>query len=85
MLANCIINILELNWYQRFGEKESIKVCCSRRPLICKADRFTPWTRTTEMKCTEMNIARAKRAKLLFSWSNMQICHVLVTVVVVVA
>ena len=88
MLGNCILNILELNWYQRFREKErkhwNFVIICSRRPLICKADHFTPWTRTT-VKCTEMKIARVKRAKWLFSWSNMQMGHVLVAVVVVVS
>ena len=45
MLGNCILNILELNWYERFGEKErkhwNFVIIWSRRPLICKADHFT--------------------------------------------
>jgi len=36
-------------------------------------------------KGLKMKNARAKRAKLLFSSSNMQLCDVLVAVVVVVA
>ena len=32
----------------------------------------------TAAKCTKMKNARAKRAKLLFSWSNLRICDILV-------
>ena len=39
----------------------------------------------TSTKCQKMKNARAKRAKILFSLSNMQICGVFVAVVVVVA
>ena len=39
----------------------------------------------TSSKCQKMKSARAKRAKILFSLSNMQICGGLVAVVVVVA
>ena len=41
-------------------------------------------TRTSAERA-KMKNARAKRAKLLFSLSNMQICDVLVAVVVVLA
>ena len=39
----------------------------------------------TSAKCPKMENARAKRAKLLFFLSNMQICDILIAVVVVLA
>ena len=89
MLAKRILNILELNWNQRFRDKKTkLNIChhmlTSFAQLQNRSFHVVERTRTSA-NCPEMKNARAKRAKLLFSLSNMQICDVPVAVVVVVA
>ena len=84
VLEKRVLTILELNWNQRLGHKKTkLNIChiCSRR---FRSIHVVERTRTS-LKCQKMRNARAKRAKILFLLSNMQICEVFVAVVVVVA
>ena len=89
MLAKCVLTILELKCNQRFrGKKLKLNIC--RHMLTSSTQRqnrsFHVVERTrTSAKCTKMKTARAKRANLSYSLSNLQIYDVLVAVVVVVA
>ena len=89
MLENCVLAILELNWNQRLGHKKT-KLNIFRHMLTSSSQLqnrlFHVVERTrTSSKCQKMKTARAKRAKILFLLSNMQICGLFVAVVVVVA
>ena len=58
MLEKCVLTILELNWNQRSGHKKTkiAKQVISRRRK----------NENVRAKCQKMNIARVKRAKVLF-------------------
>ena len=89
MLEKCVLTILELNWNQRLGHKRTkLNIChhmlTSSTQLQNRSFHVVERTRKSS-KCQKMKNARAKRAKILFSFSNMQICRVFVAVVVVVA
>ena len=89
MLEKCVLTILELNWNQRLGhERTKLNICYrmlkSSTQLQKRSFHVVERTRTST-KCQKMKNARAKRAKILFSLSIMQICGVFVAVVVVVA
>ena len=68
MLGNCILNILELNGKSGLErKKESIETLSSYGHVVHSSakqiiSRDETWTGTT-VKCTEMKIARVKRAK----------------------
>ena len=70
MLAKCVLSTMELNWNQRFTDKNTkLKIC--RQVLTSSTQQqnssFYVVERTrTVLKCTKMKDARAKRAKLLF-------------------
>ena len=89
MLAKCILNILELNWYLWFGDNtKRSKICHHMLTLstLLQNRSFHVVERTrTAVKCTKMKIEFAKHAKVLFFIVNMQICDVLVAVVIVLA
>ena len=89
MLEKCVLTILELNWNQHLGHKKiKLNIChlmlASSTQLQNRSFHVVERTGTST-KCQQMKNARAKRAKILFSLSNMQICWVFVAVVVVVA
>ena len=89
MLEKCVLTNLELNWNQRLGRKKTkLNIChhmlTSSTQLQNRSFHVVARTRTSS-KCQKMKNARAKRAKVMFSLSNMQICGVFVAVVVVVA
>ena len=70
MLTKCILNFLELNWYQQFGDNKKILNIChhmltSSTQLQNKSFHVVEKTRTA-VKCTTMKIARARFAKILF-------------------
>ena len=70
MPAKCIPNILELNWYQRFGDNKKIlkifhDMPTSSSQLQNRSFHVLERTRTA-VKWTKMKITRAKHAKLLF-------------------
>ena len=70
MHAKCILNIVELNWYQQFGDnKKILKICHHMLTLSSQLQngsfRIADRTRMV-VKCTEMKIAGAKHTKLLF-------------------
>ena len=70
MLAKCILNILELNWYQQFGDNKKIlkifnHMLTSSTQLQNRPFHVAERTRTA-VKCTKMKIAGAKYAKVLF-------------------
>ena len=77
-LAKCVLTILELNWNQRFrGKRTKLNIChhmlTSSTQLQNRSSHDVERTRRSA-RCPKMKNARAKRAKLLFSLSNMQIC-----------
>ena len=83
-LAKCVLTILELNWNQRFrGKRTKLNIChhmlTSFTQLQNRSFHVMESTRRSA-RCPRMKNARAKRAKLLFSLSNMQICDVLVII-----
>ena len=89
MPEKCVLTILELNWNERLGHKRTkLNICyhmlTSSTQLKNKSFHVVERTRTST-KCQKIKNARAKRAKILFSLSIMQICGVFVAVVVVVA
>ena len=70
MLAKCILTILELNWYQLFGDDEE-KIKINRQVLTSSTNLQNRSLHvvdrtTTVAKCIKMEKARTKRAKLLF-------------------
>ena len=88
MLEKCVLTILELNRNQRLGHKTKLNVCHHTLTLSTQLQNrsFHVVERTrTSKKCQKMKSARAKRAKILFLLSNVQICGVFVAVVFVVA
>ena len=89
MPAKCVLTILELKWNQRLGHKQTkLNIChhmlTSSTQLQNRLFHVVERTRKSK-KCKKMKNARAKRAKILFSLSNVQIGGVFVAVVVVVA
>ena len=90
MLEKCVLTILELNWNQHSSHKKTkLNIChymlTSSTQLQNRSFHVVERTRTSS-KCQKIKNARAKRAKkYCFSLSNMQICGVFVTAVVVVA
>ena len=79
---------MELNWNQRLGHKKTKLNICHHMltsSIQLQNRSFHVVERTsTSSKCQKMKKARAKRAKILFPLSNMQICGIFVAVVVVV-
>ena len=70
MLAKCVLIILELNWSQRFRDKNTkLSIChhmlSSSTQLQNRSFHIVERTRTSA-KCPKMKNARAKRAKVLF-------------------
>ena len=70
LLEKCVLTILELNWNQRLGHKETkLKICIhmltSSIQLQNRSFYVVKRTRTST-KCQKMKNARAKRAKILF-------------------
>ena len=70
MFAICVLNIRELNWYQRFRDKKtklklSYHLLSSSTQLQNKSFHVAERTRTSA-KFPDMKNARPKRAKLLF-------------------
>ena len=70
MLEKCVLNILELNWNQRFGHKKTkLNIChhmlTSSTQLQNRSFHVVERTRTSS-KCQKMKNARAKRAKIPF-------------------
>ena len=84
-----VLTILEFNWNQHSGHKKTkLNIChhMLRSSTQLQKRSFHVMERTrTSARCLKMKNARAKRAKLLFSLSNIQICGVFVAVVVAVA
>ena len=72
MLEKCVITILELNWNQRLGDKKTKLNICHH--MLTSSTQLQNWSfhvveRTrTSSKCQKMKNARAKRAKILFSF-----------------
>ena len=71
MLEKCVLTIMELNWYQRWGHKKT-KICdichhmlTSSIQLQNRSFHVVERTRTSS-KCQKMTNARAGRAKILF-------------------
>ena len=88
MLEKCVLTILELNRNQRLGHRTKLNVCHHTLTLSTQLQNrsFHVVERTrTSKKCHKMKSARAKRAKILFLLSNVQICGAFVAVVFVVA
>ena len=67
-LPKCLLTILELNWYERYGDgNKKLKDCLQVLTQNTTKSTFHVVERTrTDVKCTKMKNARAKRAKLLF-------------------
>ena len=71
MLEKYVRNILELNWNQRLGHKETkLNIC---HPILTSSTQLQNWsshvverTRTSSKCQKKMKNARAKRAKILF-------------------
>ena len=90
MLAKCVLTILELNWNQRLGHKNTKMehLLSSAHVVHTTAKQVISRRRKNEnvLKRQKMKNSRAKREKkYCFSLANMQICGVFVGVVVVVA
>ena len=89
MLAKCIPNILESNWYQQSGDhKKILKIRHHMLMLSTQLQKQVNFShrgiRTrTAVKCTKMKMQSMET--YCFSLSNMQICDVLVAVVIVFA
>ena len=69
MLAKCVLNILELNWYQWFGDKKILKICHHMFMLSSQLQNgsFHVMEKTRRIvKSTKIKIACAKHTKLLF-------------------
>ena len=71
LLEKCVLTILELNWNQGLGHKKTkFNIChhmlTSFTQLQNRSFQVVERTRTSS-KCQKMRIARAKRAKILFS------------------
>ena len=89
MLEKCVLTILELNWNQRLGHKQTkLDIChdmlTSSTQLQNRAFHVVERTRTSS-KCQKRKNARAKRAKILFSIVKYANLWGFVAVVVVVA
>ena len=70
MLEKCVLTILELNWNQRFRDKETkLNIChhmlTSSPQLESRSFHVVERTRTSS-KCPNLKNARAKRAEILF-------------------
>ena len=80
MLAKCVLAFLELNWNQRFRDKQTKLNICHHMPtsstqLQNRSFHVVERTRTSA-RCPKMKTARAKRVKLLFfivKYANLQL------------
>ena len=79
MLAKCILNIRELNWYQRFGDnKKILKIC--HHPHNFKM-YFTSWKEREHLRNVQkLKLHVQSMENYCSSLSNMQIYDVLVVV-----
>ena len=88
MLEKCVPTILELNWNQRLGHKRTKLIIChhmltSSTQLQNRSFHVVERPRTSTKIKKKMPVQSVQ--KYCFSLSNMQICGVFISVVVVVA